>query len=77
MYVCVWVCVCVCVCVCVYCLLIEANLSGEQFPQRCVVLCVMRVGKVVINCDSKFMLLVTLHEKEIFNLFHEALQSAL
>jgi len=74
---CVFVCVCVCVCVCVYCPLIEANLYGEYFPQRCVVLCVMTVGKVVINCDIKFMILVPLHETEIFDLFHEALQSAL
>jgi hypothetical protein len=69
--------VCACMYVCVYRPIIEVNLSVEQFPQSCVLLCVMTVGKVVINCDSNFMILVTLHEMEYFDLFHEALPSAL
>ena len=63
--------------VCVFCPLIEVNLFVQQFPQSCVMLCVMTVGKVVINYDSNFVILVTLNEAENFDLFHEALPSAL
>jgi hypothetical protein len=61
----------------VFCPLLEVNLPGKQFPQRCVVLRVMTLGKVVINCDKNLIIAITLHVTENFDLFHEGLPSAL